>query len=293
MTARQRWKGALVAAFAFMAGVAHAETPPVLSAAEKAGGNSRPLAVLAPNGLNSSIELGRIASNGNGGGLIGMIIIDAMDDNREVMTDHATQKAQATIAPLIASLKGMDLASLALQTSVAIAGHGTLFSPAATALVPSDAAPSPKSLLVGHPSNQYGITAYRVEMAPDFTHLRVIASIAVADAKSDASLSELTVTSIVELRQRAYDHDANVRRWQGRDGQVARDAVVAGFRRLETVVPAALALDSASFAARTDKRKVAPVFAAGFFGPEFMRDQTGVVIWAKGKGLVAVQPATD
>jgi hypothetical protein len=54
-----------------------------------------------------------------------------------------------------------------------------------------------------------------------------------------------------------------------------------------------LELSPAKFAAVTNKAKTASAFAAGFYGPQLMQDEKGVVIWSKGNGFIAAQPAAD
>ena len=70
--------------------VAQAAPPPVLAAADRKAASNRPVAVSVPQPrLGTSVDIGRVAVDGNGGGLIGLLVISAMDDKRDVMTAHA------------------------------------------------------------------------------------------------------------------------------------------------------------------------------------------------------------
>jgi hypothetical protein len=167
------------------------------------------------------------------------------------------------------------------------------FKASAVAIIPSPDAPTQEALFAANPSEQVGIISYRYQMSPDFTQLRVIADISVARSKGLSPIYRQQIVSLVELKNRSYDHGQNVSRWSSNDAAVAKQAIAAAFARLEVVIPTVLDLNPARFKAVTDKTKVAPAYAAGFYGPQLLRDEIGVVFWSKGNGFVAAQAAND
>lgn len=277
-----------------LAAPAHARPPTVMSQADRAAATRRPAAVSVSSQIGTSVDVGRVMSDtAYGGGLIGAVMLSSMDDKRETMTANASAAAQATIAPLLAALKNQDFAGLALETSRnALAGVGG-FDASAVALVPGPDVPTTPALIAAHPSGQFGNLSFRLQMSPDFTHLQLIADIAVARSKGMVPIYAQRVVSVVELKKRSYDHTENVAHWSRDDARLARDAIAAAFRRLETIIPVVVNLDPARYAMVTDKSKTGSAFAAGFHGPLLLRDDIGPVIWSKGNGFIAIQTAGD
>ena len=274
------------------AGPLQAAPPPAMAEKERRAVTSRPVAISLYQGLEPSVDVGRVVAD-SGGGLIGTIIIASMDDKRKILTANATERAKAAIAPLTAALTGTDFSNLAEKTTrTALAASGW-FKPSIVAIVPSPGVASKDALFAAHPSGQVGIVTYRYQMSPDFTQLRVIANINLARSPGLSPIYAQQIVSLVELQHRSYDHGENVARWSSNDGAVAKTAIASAFARLEAVMPAVMELNPTNFAAATDKAKVGSAFAAGFYGPQFMRDEKGVVIWSKGNGFIAAQAATD
>ena len=281
---------ALLLAIAWPA-VAHA-TPPVFAAADRKAATNRPVAVSVPQPrLGTSVEIGRVAVDGYGGGLVGLLVISAMDDKREVMTAHATGDALTIVGPLADALAPIDIADLALQATRKAMARTAGFDASAIALVPALDKPTYAALAAKHHSSQVGTVTYRTQMSPDFTQLQVIADISVTGLAGPFYAQR--IVSLVELRQRSYAHQENVDRWLDNDGRVAKQALAAAFARFEQVIPTVVGLEPAGYSAKTDSHRTAPAFAAGFYGPTLMRDDLGVVIWSKRVGFIAVQPASD
>lgn len=273
---------------------AHAAPPKVLSTTDRKAATDRPVAVSVPQPrLGTSVEIGRVAVDGYGGGLIGMIIISAMDDKRQVMTAHAKGEADSIVAPLAKALISTDVADLALQATRKAMARTAGFDAAATALVPGPDAATDTALAAKYRSSQLGTVTYRYQMSPDFTQLQVIADITVVSTPSLAPLYAQRVVSLVELRQRSYVHQENVDRWLRDDARVAKQALATAFARFEQAIPLVVGLDPAGFALKTNSHRTGPSFAAGYYGPTLMRDDVGVVIWSKRIGFIAVQPASD
>ena len=271
-----------------------ASPPAVLSPADRAAATGRPVALSVTPRIETSVAVGRVMSDATyGGGLIGAILLSSMDDKRETMTVNASGRAQSTIAPLLAALKDQEYSDLALEAGRNALAKVEGIDPAAVALVPSATVPTAKALAATYPSGQIVLLAFRTEMSPDFTHVRLIADIAIARSKDMVPVYGQRVVSIVELKQRSYDHQANVARWAADDARIARAAIAAAYRRLETVIPAVLNLDPDRYAVVTSKSKTGSAFGAGFHGPQLLRDDVGPVIWSKGNGFIAIQPASD
>lgn len=272
--------------------VAQAAPPPVLAPADRKAVTNRPVAVSVPQPrLGTSVDIGRVAVDGNGGGLIGLLVISAMDDKRDVMTAHAIGDALTIVGPLADALRPIDTADLALQATRKAMARTAGFDASAIAIVPGPDAPTAAALAARHHSAQAGLVTYRYQMSPDFTQLQVIAEISVVGFSGP--LYAQRVVSLVELRQRSYAHQENIDRWLRDDARVAKQALAAAFARFEQVIPTVVGLDPAGYSAKTDSRRAAPAFAAGFYGPTLMRDDLGVVIWSKRIGFIAVQPASD
>lgn len=271
-----------------------AAPPAVFSPSDRAAATGRPVAVSVAPQIGTSVVVGRVVSDTiYGGGLLGAILLSSMDDKRERMAATAGGKAQSTIAPLLAALKDDDFSDLALKAGRnALATVGGI-DPAAVMLVPSPSAPTVQAHAAVHPSGQLVLLSFRTQMAPDFTHLQVIADIAVVRSKTMEPLYGQRIVSIVELKQRSYDHQINVARWAADDARAARAAIAVAYRRLETVIPAVVNLDAAKYAVVTSKAKTGLAFGAGFYGPLLLRDEVGPVIWSKGNGFIAIQPAAD
>ena len=274
--------------------ISPAAPPQVLSATDRTAATDRPVAVFVPQPrLGTSIEVGRVAVDGYGGGLIGMIVISAMDDKRQVMAAHASGEADSIVAPLAEALASTDVADMALQATRKAIARTPGFDPSAVSLVPGPDGASDAALAARHRSTQVATATYRIQMSPDFTQLQVIADISVVTAPGLVPLYAQRVVSLVELRQRSYVHQENVDRWMRDDARVAKQALASAFARFEQIVPTVVGLDPASFALKTDSHKTGPSFAAGYYGPTVSRDDKGVVIWSKRIGFIAVQPASD
>lgn len=277
-----------------VASAAQAGPPTAMSSADRAAATRRPVAVSVSPQIGISVDVGRVMSDtAYGGGLIGAIMLSSMDDKRETMTANASAAAQATIAPLLAAMKDQDFTGLALQTSRNALARVDGFDPAAISLVPGPDASTTQALVAAFPSGQVGLLSFRTQMSPDFTHLQLVADIAIARTNGMVPVYAQRVVSVVELKQRSYDHKENVARWSHDDARLAREAITAAYHRLEKIIPVVFNLDPARYAVVTSKTKTGSAFAAGFYGPLLLRDDLGPVIWSKGNGFIAFQPAGD
>lgn len=248
-----------------LAAPAHARPPTVMSQADRAAATRRPAAVSVSSQIGTSVDVGRVMSDtAYGGGLIGAIMLSSMDDKRETMTANASAAAQATIAPLLAAMKDQDFTGLALQTSRNALARVDGFDPAAISLVPGPDASTTQALVAAFPSGQVGLLSFRTQMSPDFTHLQLVADIAIARTSGMVPVYAQRVVSVVELKQRSYDHKENVARWSHDDARLAREAITAAYHRLEKIIPVVFNLDPARYAVVTSKTKTGSAFAPVF-----------------------------
>ncbi|TMM48732.1 hypothetical protein [Qipengyuania marisflavi] len=266
---------------------------PAMPETERAIASLRPVAVtIAQERIGTSVDVGRVVTDGAGGGLIGALVIAGMDNKRSVMTANAADRADAAVAPLADVLMDFDVAGLALETTRKAIAAPEWFAASEIELVPGAAFNSVADFVAANPAQQVGLVSYRYQMSPDFTQLQIIADLSVAHGDNLKRLYGQQIVSSVRLAKRSYEPSENVTRWSAENGRVAKAALTAAFARLETLIPAVMALTPAQFDAATDKKRES-AFTGGFHGPVLMRDAAGPVIWSKGDGFIAVQAATD
>jgi len=133
-----------------------------------------------------------------------------------------------------------------------------------------------------HPeATEIAVVTWRYQLSPDFTNIRVIADVATRRPQDPSRLYEQQVLSIVKLRRPSFVEEENVAKWAANDGALARKALEMAFARVGEVLPAILALDEQGYDGATDKKKGPAVTAAGFQGPELMRDAKGPVFYSR------------
>lgn len=285
----------LLAALLVLAPLAplHADPAPALEEDERRLASLRPVAVTVwQDGFGFSVDIGRVAADYGGGGLLGALIIAGQDNKDEILEANAANRAHSTIAPLREALMDFDVETLALDTTERALGATDWFAPSVIAVIPEQGGITHGDFFAEHPSEQVGLVDYIYQLSPDFTQVQVIAEISVQAPDDEKPQFAQQIVSVVRLNKRSYEEHRNVARWAANDGALARDALVAAFARLETAIPAVLALTPDQFDDATDKKRESQ-FAAGFHGPLLMRDETGPVIWSKGTGFIAVQSAGD
>ncbi|NYT39422.1 hypothetical protein HZY97_01510 [Sphingomonas sp. R-74633] len=252
---------------------------------------------LAQREIATTIDLGRIAANYNGGGLLGAILISAMDDRAKKMQRSAIDKAESNASPIRQGLGGFDVEGLALAATRAGLGKHDWFQglPIATA---HDAAPEERaSYAAASSASQVTFVDYWYGLSPDFSQIRVLADIRIERAGKrktgvDPVLFRQRVWSVVQLRARSYDARANATLWSEENGKRARAGLTAAFARFEDLIPRALALGQQDVAAYTAKGRE-KAFGADFYGPLIARDpanRESLLLWSN--GLVQVQPVS-
>ncbi len=270
-----------------------AEPPQTIAESARQLATLRPVAVLVESDrIAPSIEVGRVARDPSGGGLLDSLIIGSMDNKADVLAGNAFERASLTIRPLADALEAFRIADLALATTRSALSSTAWTGTGPAALIGDDSGDL-AAYAAAHPAEQLWLARYSYRMSHDFTQVQVIADIDLLDAKKLAPLYRQRIVSAVRLNRRSYEADENVARWAADDSALARKALADAMGRLETVIPAVLALDPAQFAVVTDRKKREQAVAADFHGPLLLRDSAGPVIWSKGTGFVAMQSAGD
>lgn len=284
---------------ASVAPAAAKDTPAVIAERDRAVPGGRAIQIMVPQTrIDTSFEVGRVASDSYGGGLIGAIIISSMDDKREVMGRSLQERAETTVAPLREALRDFDVDGLALATTRAALAETSWFQASDIVATKISSPQSRAGFYQASAAQQIAFISYRYGLSPDFTHIRVTADITLTRkpatrTKMSQSLPEpfyqQTISSIVQLRARSYEHRENVAQWSEDNGKLARAALVAAFGEIERLMPYALDLDAAEVA-RFSNKNAPKAFGAGFYGPLIRKDEgsEGTLLWSR--GLVYVQP---
>lgn len=279
------------------AAVAAKDMPAFVAASDRAVARTLQLAV--PQGqIETNIEVGRVAVDPYGGGPYCGLLIHYMDDKREILSRSLHERAEATVGPLRETLRNFDVDELALATTRAAVSKIEWFQ--AQDIIPTKD-PSSRSraaFLDASATPQVAFVTYHYDIAQDFTYIRVIADVALvrkpaSNAKS-AALPEpfyrQSISSIVQLRTRSYEHRENVARWTASEGKLAKASLIAAFGQIERLIPYELGLSQADIKHYTAKN-LPKAFAAGFYGPLIEGVEAGAggtLIWSN--GLIYVQP---
>lgn len=291
----------LLAALPAGAAAKPADAPAVVAERDRADTDPRAvLQLLAQSEIETSFDVGRVAS-AYGGGILDSLIISAMDDKKQVMSANLREKALVTVRPLRTALASFDVDALALATAQAALAKPGWLNPLPFT-VTKDASPAVHSAFVaGAETPGLALVAYRYDLSPDFTQIRLTADIALARkpaAKGGKPATTATdyyrqrITSIVQLPKRSYEPRDNVASWAADDGKRAKAALTAAFAETGRLIPYALGLAPAEIAGFTAKNRE-KAFAAGLYGPLIERAADGsdaVLIWADGLVHVRTLP---
>lgn len=279
-----------------------ADAPGTIAERDRADAGPRAVQLLlAQKEIETSFDVGRVAA-AYGGGILDSLIISAMDNKKQVMTANLREKALVTVRPLHAALASFDVDALALTTTQAALAKPGWLNPLPFA-VTKDASPAVRSAFVaGAETPGLALVAYRYDLSPDFTQIRVTAEIALArkpaakGGKPPTTASDVyrqRITSIVQLGKRSYEHGDNVAQWSAGDGKLARTALTTAFAEIERLIPYALALGPGDVAGFTAKNRE-KAFAAGLYAPLIERAADGsdaVLIWSNGLVHIRTLPA--
>ncbi|MXO66518.1 hypothetical protein [Altericroceibacterium endophyticum] len=289
-------KSAALLALAAAMGVLHAPAAAtrgdsVMTAKEREIAGERPVALWLPqDGLATSVDIGRLAVDSPGGGLIGWLIITEMDDKREIMSAHATRDAEKVAQPLFSALEDFDIERLALETTQHALAATTWFHAGPIERMPDVVESPAEDFVAAQTAPQSTFVSYRYQLSPDFTQIQIMADVSVFDTGTRKEVFAQRFLSSVQLEKRSYEESANIAQWAAEDGLLAKAALTAGFTRLEGIIPFALDLDRDTFKNLTSK-KHSKIFAGGFFGPEVLQDGAGSVLWSD--GYIAVQSSEN
>lgn len=282
---------------ACLATAAHAapklgDAPMVIADSERTIGGGRGVLLEIPQTqIETSVDIGRVASPPSGG-ILDTIIISSMNNSRKILKTAQQERADGIARPLRDTLQNFDIDALALATTDAALAKVTWFEPQA-AILSREASPARRKTFVDSTATaQLAFIAYRYDLSPDFTQIRLVADISLAKRSGTGGKIAATpfyrqrISSIAQLRKRSYEPSENTAMWSADGGKLAKEALTAGFARLGHLIPYALGLNPDEvkrFAAKGSEQG----FAAGLYGPLIERRQETVLIWSD--GLVEVQ----
>lgn len=269
------------------------DAPLILSQADRSVVGGRAVQIIIPQSqIETSIDAGRIARPPSGG-LLDTLIVYSLNDKRSIMERTLRDKAEATVAPLRQALGGFDIDALAFAATKAALAKPEWFQPQIIT-IGRDPSPSGRAAFAGASATpQVAFVAYRYELSPDFSNIRVTAETTLANraTPSDKPLYRHAITSIVQLRAPSYEHRENVARWSADGGRLAKTALATAFKQIERLIPSALGLTQGDITAFSAKNRE-KAFAAGLYGPLIERSTDGsgaILIWSG--GLTSVQTA--
>lgn len=246
--------------------------------------------VLVPqDSIGTSIDIGRVMPNANGGGLLGDLFIQNRYDNRKPIAEDLTAKADAVAAPVREQLSGFDSQALALATVKAALSRVAWLkansvaidrTPAATvqATAPGRDSQRPRALL-----------EIRYEFSPDFTQIRVVTKMLLDQPAGLAwhHVGYIPMVSTVQLKDRSFENRENARRWAANGAAPARQALTMAFSGMEGLIARGLSMTAAQ-ARQWSSRDAEKSFSAGFNGSVLERTPTGgLILWQN--ALVAVE----
>jgi hypothetical protein len=259
--------------------------PPIyLADAQRSATVLRDIDVEAPQrDIETMVDLGRIAPNAGGGGLIGAIIIESSDDRRKRMTASQAAIADATAAPIRTQVRSIDVEALARTTTRSAFAAVPWFN-----LRPVTAQPAAAQ------AGQVALVSYRYALSPDFSQVRILATVALRPYSPGSALNPLLrmrLLSIVQLRTPSYEPRENATRWAADEGNLIKTAFKNGFAKFGDLIPYALSLDAAQARAIVAKGRE-KAFAAGFYGELIARGPSpgDVLIWSDGPVSVQTLP---
>ena len=217
-----------------------------------------------------------------GGGLIGGLIAAHQNAQR-------AKKAEKLIAPIRESMGNVDADALALETTKGALAQVEWLRSAQIGFG-KDNSPAAKSAMLDKGAPQTMFVEYSYDFTPDFSAMRVVAKMAVANkaapaaqAKPEARLAAKhlayarSVTSVVALSN-PEGKEVNAARWHANGGEPARKALGLAFGELQKLLPRTLALSEADIKAMAVKTKPKEN-AAGFTGRVQDKNGSSKLLW--------------
>jgi len=250
--------------------------------------------------IGTSFDTGRVARP-PGGGLLDSLIIGAMDNKRELIGASLAERADGTASPLRKILEGVDVDALAVRHTKAAFAKLDWFELNQIIFTKNPDQDNRFALFENNSAPQVGLVDYSYELSPDFSHIRVVAAVSLARQNKKDRLDtppayhvffRQNLVSIVELRQRSYEHDENVASWSADDGKLAKQALTAAFVQIERLIPLALGLSQSDITSYGSKKRQ-KAFGAGLYGPLIERGKDGsndILIWNDGLTHIQTLP---
>lgn len=249
--------------------------PVTLSAKDRTSADQFEVRVLLTQAaIETSIDVGRVARPPSGG-LLDTLIVYSLDDKKKILSTSLKDKAEHTIKPIRGALSGFNVDALALASTAK----------ALTAIDWLRAGPPAlrkEMSYTSQPDENVAEISFRYDLSPDFSSIRVFADVRLA--RNSAVVFKQTVTSIVQLKKRSFEHDENALLWSEDEGKRAKEAIVESFRQMEQLIPIAMNITSADLNAFGNKNREQG-FAAGYNGPIIKRgglSPDDILIWSNG-----------
>ena len=273
--------------------------PAVVADRDRVSAGGRAIHLIVPQSrIETSIDVGRVAANYSGG-ILNTLIIRSMDDKKDVLSEKQRVRTLSAAQPLFDELAQFDIDALALSTAHNALAKPDWFQPRPFSLTRDATPAATTAFIAGTDAPQVATLIFRYDLSPDFTQIRVSADLVLTHrsgrngGKSSGVATPFfrqRMTSIVELRTRSYDPNANVALWSADDGKLAKAGLVSAFSAMDDLIPYALALTAADIKS-FDAKDRAKGFAAGLYGPLIARSHRkagDTLIWSD--GLIYVQP---
>jgi hypothetical protein len=278
---------ALSMAVAFSSG-GIASTPNTIEDASRSAPGGRAVEVLvAQSEIKSDINPSNLAV-ATGGGLLGGLLAASQNAAR-------AKKAEATIGPIRTALSGFDAEALALETTKQAVSETAWLQPTAITFSKDSSVLGKSAFIDSSGAAQVAFIEYSYDLSPDFSSVRVVATLQFANkalpagdvGKPETRLSPgklayaQSITSIVTMPGASKDAAANAALWSANDGKAAKAALALAFAQVHKLLPRTLALSAADIKAMNGKDKHKD-FAGGFFGRVQETSPSETLLWANG-----------
>ncbi|MEQ1820772.1 MAG: hypothetical protein ABL871_19390 [Terricaulis sp.] len=190
------------------------------------------------------------------GGLIGAIIDSSIEQNR-------ANNAEAGITPIRATLFDFNVDAMAIDATNAATSALPWFGGQAVAFGRDNSPYTKNAALDAATANQVAFFEYGYELLPDFSAVRVTASISIANKVAEVRRPEQrlqprylaysqSVISVVQLPN-ATEREENAARWAANDGALTRQALTGAFNEISVLMPRALQWTDADVEAAADR----------------------------------------
>lgn len=248
--------------------------------------------LVAQSEIKSNIN-GSYVSVATGGGLIGALI------DAKIEADRA-KRAEAVIVPVRDGLVGLDVDALALETTKAILAGSPWLGGAEPVFSRDNSLLNRSGMLDSATAKQVVFFDYVYDLSPDFSAIRVMVTIQVADKALPAGkkpqtrlypralIYSQTLTAVVSLHNPSKELEANAGVWAANDAVLARQAIALGFKDLVGLSQRAFDLTAIQDKSMV-KRDKKIVSYGGVSGWQQENDADSTLVYSYARGLVRVR----